>query len=103
MGHALDPALADAARRHRLVAVVEDNGRVGAVGDAVARLLRDAGIATPVRTFGIPQEFLEHAGRSEILADTGLNAQDLARTLTHLVQSSVAVHGDDDRTMPLHA
>ncbi|MCX5563703.1 1-deoxy-D-xylulose-5-phosphate synthase [Streptomyces sp. NBC_00038] len=98
----LDPALADAARWHRLVAVVEDNGRVGAVGDAVARLLRDAGIATPVRTFGIPQEFLEHAGRSEILADTGLNAQDLARTLTHLVQSSVAVHGDD-RTMPLHA
>ncbi|MFB7503553.1 1-deoxy-D-xylulose-5-phosphate synthase [Streptomyces broussonetiae] len=99
----LDSALADAARRHRLVAVVEDNGRVGAVGDAVARLLRDAGIPTPVRTFGIPQEFLEHAGRSEILTDIGLSAQSLARTITHLVdQTSVAAHGDD-RSMPLHA
>jgi 1-deoxy-D-xylulose-5-phosphate synthase len=99
----LDSALADAARQHRLVAVVEDNGRVGAVGDAVARLLRDAGIPTPVCTFGIPQEFLEHASRSEILTDIGLSAQSLARTIAHLVeQTSVAAHGDD-WSMPLPA
>ncbi|MFI8537442.1 1-deoxy-D-xylulose-5-phosphate synthase [Streptomyces aquilus] len=97
----LDPALVDAARRHRLVAVVEDNGRVGAVGDAVARLLRDADVTTPVRTFGIPQEFLQHADRSEILADIGLTAQDLARTLTHLVHTHT-VDGNP-RFLSLHA
>jgi 1-deoxy-D-xylulose-5-phosphate synthase len=65
--------------------VVEDNGRVGAVGDAVARLLRDAEVDTPVRTFGIPQEFLEHAKRAEILTDLGLTPQDLARDITEAV------------------
>ncbi|MEV7885294.1 1-deoxy-D-xylulose-5-phosphate synthase [Streptomyces sp. NPDC002817] len=97
----LDPALVDAARRHRLVAVVEDNGRVGAVGDAVARMLRDADVDTPVRTFGIPPEFLQHAGRPEILADLGLTAQGLARTLTHLFHSAAVDSGL--RSLPLHA
>ena len=78
----LDPALAEAAAGHRLVAVVEDNGRTGAVGDAVARLLRDAEVDVPVRTFGIPQEFLDHAKRAEILSEIGLTPQDLAKELT---------------------
>ncbi|WP_106402084.1 1-deoxy-D-xylulose-5-phosphate synthase [Actinocorallia populi] len=78
----LDPALAEAAAGHRLVAVVEDNGRTGAVGDAVARLLRDAEVDVPVRTFGIPQEFLDHAKRAQILAEIGLTPQDLAKEIT---------------------
>jgi 1-deoxy-D-xylulose-5-phosphate synthase len=81
----LDAALVGAAREHSLVAVIEDNGRVGAVGDAVARLLRDSEVDTPVRTFGIPQEFLDHAKRDEILADIGLTPQDLARDITEAV------------------
>ncbi|HXA57610.1 MAG TPA: 1-deoxy-D-xylulose-5-phosphate synthase [Streptosporangiaceae bacterium] len=78
----LDPALAGAAAGYRLVVVVEDNGRVGAVGDAVARLLRDTEVDTPVRTFGIPQEFLDHAKRAQILTDLGLTPQGLARDIT---------------------
>jgi 1-deoxy-D-xylulose-5-phosphate synthase len=82
----LPDELAQLAARHRLVAVVEDNGRVGGVGDAVARLLRDAGVyEPPVRCFGIPQEFLDHAKRGVILADIGLTPQDLARDITESV------------------
>ncbi|WP_425465057.1 1-deoxy-D-xylulose-5-phosphate synthase [Nonomuraea longispora] len=81
----LDEALAPAAEQHKLVAVVEDNGRVGAVGDAVARLLRDADVDVPVRTFGIPQEFLDHAKRAAILSRIGLTGQDLARQITEAV------------------
>ncbi|MFC4531876.1 1-deoxy-D-xylulose-5-phosphate synthase [Sphaerisporangium dianthi] len=87
----LDEALADAAAAHRLVAVVEDNGRVGGVGDAVARLLRDAGVDVPVRTFGIPQRFLDHAKRPKILAEVGLTGQDLAREITGAVAGRSAV------------
>jgi 1-deoxy-D-xylulose-5-phosphate synthase len=81
----LDEALADAAEGHRLVVTVEDNGRAGGFGDAVCRLLRDAGVSTPVRTFGLPQEFLEHGKREEILADAGLVPQHLAREITEAV------------------
>ncbi|MFI6322195.1 1-deoxy-D-xylulose-5-phosphate synthase [Nonomuraea sp. NPDC050556] len=81
----LDAALVLAAGAHKLVAVVEDNGRVGGVGDAVARLLRDADVDVPVRTFGIPQRFLDHAKRAKILGDIGLTGQDLAREITEAV------------------
>jgi 1-deoxy-D-xylulose-5-phosphate synthase len=81
----LDGALVAAAGQHRLVVTVEDNGRAGGFGDAVCRLLRDAGTDTPVRTFGLPQEFLGHAKREEILADAGLVPQHLARAITEAV------------------
>jgi 1-deoxy-D-xylulose-5-phosphate synthase len=81
----VDPALADAAGGYRLVVTVEDNGLVGGFGDAVCRLLREAGVSTPVQTFGLPQEFLVHAKREEILEDTGLVPQHLARRITEAV------------------
>jgi 1-deoxy-D-xylulose-5-phosphate synthase len=81
----VDGALAEAAAGHRLVVTVEDNGRAGGFGDAVCRLLRDAGVVTPMRTFGLPQEFLEHGKRDEILADAGLVPQHLARGITEAV------------------
>ncbi len=81
----LDEALAGAAGAHRLVATVEDNGLVGGFGDAVARLLRDRDVQTPVKIFGLPQQFLEHGDRAAILADAGLDAQHLARLITEAV------------------
>jgi len=81
----LDPAVATAAREHGLVVTVEDNGRVGGFGDAVARLLRDENVDTPVRTFGLPQEFLEHGERADLLEDAGLAPQHIARIITELV------------------
>ncbi|WP_371784417.1 1-deoxy-D-xylulose-5-phosphate synthase [Streptosporangium subroseum] len=81
----LDEALVPAARAHKLVVVVEDNGRVGGVGDAVARTLRDADVDVPVRTYGIPQRFLEHAKRAKILSEIGLTSQDIAREITEAV------------------
>ncbi|HEY2552119.1 MAG TPA: 1-deoxy-D-xylulose-5-phosphate synthase [Streptosporangiaceae bacterium] len=81
----VDPALVDAARQHRLVAVVEDNGRSGGFGDAVCRLLRDSDVYVPARTFGLPQEFIEHADRAEILTDMGLTPQHLAIKITEAV------------------
>ena len=81
----LDEALAGAAARHRLVVTVEDNGTAGGFGDAVARYLRDADIATPIRTFGLPQRFLAHGERGEVLAAAGLTSQQLARAVTEAV------------------
>ena len=78
----VDEALAGAAAGHRLVVTVEDNGTVGGFGDAVARCLRDTDTATPIAIFGLPQRFLEHGERGEVLAEAGLTSQDLARAIT---------------------
>ncbi|MEV8414387.1 1-deoxy-D-xylulose-5-phosphate synthase [Streptomyces niveus] len=74
----VDEALAPLAERHRIVAVVEDNSRSGGVGWAVGQALRDAGVDVPLRTFGIPEQFLAHAKRGEVLADIGLTPVEIA-------------------------
>ncbi|GAB2330663.1 1-deoxy-D-xylulose-5-phosphate synthase [Streptomyces griseoincarnatus] len=74
----VDPALPPLATRHRLVAVVEDNSRAAGVGSAVALALGDAETDVPVRRFGIPEQFLAHAKRGEVLADIGLTPVDVA-------------------------
>ncbi|MEU6818079.1 1-deoxy-D-xylulose-5-phosphate synthase [Streptomyces sp. NPDC046860] len=74
----VDPALPELAARHRLVAVVEDNSRAAGVGSAVALALGDADVDVPVRRFGIPDQFLAHAKRGEVLADVGLTPVEIA-------------------------
>ncbi|MFD8808726.1 1-deoxy-D-xylulose-5-phosphate synthase [Streptomyces sp. NPDC059597] len=74
----VDPALPRLAAEHRLVAVVEDNSRSAGVGSAVALALGDADVDVPVRRFGIPEQFLAHAKRSEVLADIGLTPVEIA-------------------------
>jgi 1-deoxy-D-xylulose-5-phosphate synthase len=88
----VDEAVVDAARGHRLVAVVEDNGRVGGFGDAVARLLHDRDVDTPVKTFGLPQQFLEHGERSQVLEEAGLTPQHLARRITEAIARRTPAH-----------
>ncbi len=83
----LDPHLVDLARAHRLVVSIEDNGRVGGFGAALQLELRDHEVDTPMRVFGIPQRFLEHARRGAILEAIGLTPQALAREITAQVSA----------------
>ncbi|MFJ9665391.1 1-deoxy-D-xylulose-5-phosphate synthase [Streptomyces sp. NPDC101219] len=81
----VDEAMAPLAEKHRVVVTVEDNSRVGGVGSTVAQALRDAGVDVPLRDFGIPPRFLDHASRAEVMAEVGLTAPDIARQVTGLV------------------
>jgi 1-deoxy-D-xylulose-5-phosphate synthase len=81
----LDPELVGLARRHRALAVVEDNCVVGAVGDAVARLLRRNGVHLPTATLGIPDRFLDHGKRPQILDDLGLTTDGVENDLVDLL------------------
>ena len=75
-------AIGELARGHRLVVTVEDNGVHGGIGSSVSAALRSAEIDVPCRDVGGPQQFQDHASRSEVLAEVGLTDQHIARQIT---------------------
>jgi 1-deoxy-D-xylulose-5-phosphate synthase len=81
----LDPAIPALAATYKLLVTIEDNGRTGGCGSAVAQQLRDADVDVPLCDFALPQEFLDHGRRDEILAVGGLSAQELARRVVEAV------------------
>jgi len=75
----VNPSLLGLAADHELVITIEDNGVVGGWGARLAQELRSAGLDPAIREFGIPQEFLPHGGRAELLEEIGLTPQHIAR------------------------
>lgn len=69
------------ARRADQVVVIEDNLISGGVGSAITLALQQAGVTAPVRPFGIPKEFLDHASRGQVLAAIGLTPDAIAQAL----------------------
>lgn len=74
--------LCELAVEHKLVVTLEDNGVAGGIGSAVSAVLRHNEIDVPCRDMGVPQRFLEHASRGELLREIGLTDQHVARQIT---------------------
>ncbi|MFF0544588.1 1-deoxy-D-xylulose-5-phosphate synthase [Nocardia thailandica] len=75
-------AVVKLAENYRLVVTVEDGGLHGGIGSSVSARLREAGIDVPARDLGVPQQFLDHAARGEVLGELGLTAGDIARRIS---------------------
>ncbi len=86
------------AAKHRLVVTVEDNGRHGGFGSSMAAALRDAEVDIPLRDLGIPQRYLDHGSRSEVLAEVGLTAQDVSRRVTGWAAGRIGTAGNGTAT-----
>ena len=78
-------SVVELAREHRIVITLEDGVRVGGIGTRVRQELRAAGVDTAVDELGLPDAFIDHAERGEILEDAGLSAQTIARNIVQQV------------------
>jgi 1-deoxy-D-xylulose-5-phosphate synthase len=76
----LDTAtLLRAVRECRFVVAVEEAALMTGFGSAVLEAANDAGLdSSRIRRLGIPDHFIEHAERGELLADLGLDAKGIA-------------------------
>jgi 1-deoxy-D-xylulose-5-phosphate synthase len=73
---------------HRLVVTIEDGIRVGGIGTRIRQDLRSAGVDTALTELGLPDEFIGHATRDQILEDVGLTPQSIARDVVAQVLGS---------------
>lgn len=75
----VQPSIVELAAAHRLVITIEDGIRVGGIGTRVRQVLREAGVDTAVDELGVPDEFIDHASREQILEDAGLAPAKIAQ------------------------
>jgi 1-deoxy-D-xylulose-5-phosphate synthase len=69
------------ARDSRFLVTVEESALMGGFGSAVLEAICDAGLsAARVVRLGIPDKFIEHGERRELLEELGLTAEGIART-----------------------
>jgi 1-deoxy-D-xylulose-5-phosphate synthase len=73
--------LLELARTHAGFVTLEDNAVMGGAGSAVAELLAAEGIVLPIQHLGLPDAWLEHASREQVLATAGLDAAGVRKAL----------------------
>ena len=81
-------SIVDFARDHRIVVSIEDGIRVGGVGTRIRQELRHAGVDTGVDELGLPDEFLEHDTRGNILSRVGLTPDAIATKIVSQLSGS---------------
>jgi 1-deoxy-D-xylulose-5-phosphate synthase len=80
------------------VVTVEEAALAGGFGSAVIEAATDAGqSAAHVRRLGIPDRFIEHAERGELLTDLGLDAQGIALACRQMAARFIAAKPDRRR------
>jgi 1-deoxy-D-xylulose-5-phosphate synthase len=78
----LDEALVvELARSHEAFVTLEDNAIAGGAGSAVSELLSAKGVEVPILQLGLPDVFLEHATREQLLTEGGLDAAGIRRAV----------------------
>ncbi len=83
--------VAQLARTHRVLVTVEENVVAGGAGAAVSECLAALGIAVPVVHLGLPDRFVEHGEREDLLAACGLDAAGIERATERA--RSLAIRG----------
>jgi 1-deoxy-D-xylulose-5-phosphate synthase len=84
--------LMDVAERHRRVITIEEGAVVNGFGAHMAREL--SALASEhtidVRCLGLPDEFVQHGGRDELLRDLELDAEGIATEAHRMLGGAVA-------------
>jgi len=69
------------ARSHGLLVTVEDGCVMGGAGSAVLEHLQSQGLSVPVLQLGLPDRFIEHGEPAKLMAQLGLDAAGIERSI----------------------
>ena len=87
----LPTSLITMAQRYKSVVVLEDGIKHGGIASTISEMFREAGLAVPVHSIGVPLTFIEHSKRAEVLQDLGITVQNITRSLVTWSSSELNV------------
>lgn len=75
------------AKSHDLLVTLEDNALSGGAGNAVSACLATHGYHADLLHLGLPDRFMEHATREELLAEAGLDSEGIRQAILKRMSS----------------
>ena len=69
----------------KLIVTIEDGSRYGGAGSAVQEWFADNNLNVAIKSFGIPDEFIEHASRDEMIRMASLNGDAIFDQIKKLI------------------
>jgi 1-deoxy-D-xylulose-5-phosphate synthase len=77
--------LRNLSKTHKYFVTVEDNVISGGAGSAVNEFLAKENLKVFVKNLGLPDKFLEHGSRNEILAECGLDEEGILKSTREFI------------------
>ena len=74
------------ARSTGRIVTVEENVIAGGFGSGVSEMLAAQGVTVPIKHLGVPNEFVLHGKRDELLKQVGLDAEGIAKATLEFVR-----------------
>ena len=81
----LDTNLLKKIKDKKLIITIEDGSRYGGAGSAVQEWYADNNLNVSIKSFGIPDEFIEHASRDEMIKMASLNEDAVLNQIKKLI------------------
>lgn len=86
----LDQELVVECGRHMPIVTVEEASIMGGVGSAILEALSAADVCTPLHRLGLPDEFVPHGGRNELLRSIGLTVDGIVQACLDVISVQTA-------------
>jgi len=77
------------ANTHDCLVTIEENVIPGGAGSGVNECLAAHGVQIPILNIGLPDRFIEHGSREDMLADAGLDKDGISRSVEKFYGASV--------------
>ena len=76
---------------HQLLVTLEENATMGGAGSAVGECLAAHAVTVPILNLGLPDRFLPHGSRGELLSDCGLDTPGILEAIRAFTPSLTTV------------
>ncbi len=80
--------IVDCSKRFEYIVTLEDNCKFGGFGSRVLEVLNKFGLKTNLNIMGLPDKFISHGSRNELLKNLGLDFESIANNILQIVKST---------------
>jgi 1-deoxy-D-xylulose-5-phosphate synthase len=77
------------AQQHQLLVTIEENVIMGGAGSAINEYLQAQANSIPVLNLGLPDRFIDHGQSATLLAECGLNAEGIIRSIKQIFKEDL--------------